>query len=278
MIKLRIFSSFCDSDQAADTFINVYKLHDDPLYNNKYIVVTDDTYTHAIILNTAMPILNIPPENVLGLAFEPNAFLGITPQFIHYAKRHIGTYYIGDASRLGSPFVTHYAYMYHCGRQQMAERPKLMSLMLSHKTFAPGHMYRHILAKEILKTDLPIDIYGNGCFLLNSQDPRIKGSFDGYVIYSNYKYHICIENYRLPAYFSEKITSTLLHGTTPIYLGCTDIDTYFPNNVISLTGNINKDMSILRDICMDSDKYIKSIDISKVLDTIDFKHVIHKWL
>ena len=50
--------------------------------------------------------------------------------------------------------------------------------MVSRKNQAPGHIYRHYLVKEILKTNLPIDIWGNGCiYYKNIKDNRIKGDF-----------------------------------------------------------------------------------------------------
>ena len=39
---------------------------------------------------------HIPKKNVIGLAYEPIFYLGLTEQFIEYAKANIGTYYIGD--------------------------------------------------------------------------------------------------------------------------------------------------------------------------------------
>jgi hypothetical protein len=47
-----------------------------PTFYNKEIALTnDDNYTHAIIINTCMPELNIPKENVIGFAHEPNPIL-----------------------------------------------------------------------------------------------------------------------------------------------------------------------------------------------------------
>ena len=55
--------------------------------NKKIYITADDDYTHAIIINTIMPELKIPNENVLGLAFEPIQFLNMTPEFVNYAMR-----------------------------------------------------------------------------------------------------------------------------------------------------------------------------------------------
>ena len=48
-------------------------------------------------------------------------------------------------------------------------------------------------------------------------------------------------------------------STTPIYLGCRNIDEYFPNSVIHLSGNVNKDMELIKNIVENPDKYKKYI-------------------
>ena len=71
-----------------------------------------------------------------------------------------------------------------------------MSILISEKLNAPGHKYRHILVQEILKTNLPINIYGRGCELYkNVNDIRIKGTFNKNEMYDDYMFHICIENF-----------------------------------------------------------------------------------
>lgn len=51
-------------------------------------ITTEDDYTHVIIINTAMPKINknIPKSHVIGLAFEPFQFLGLTRKFVSYAQ------------------------------------------------------------------------------------------------------------------------------------------------------------------------------------------------
>ena len=97
--RIKIFSNFCDSSGAKSTF---ERLCDTASLSNygpdKEIYITnDDDYTHAIIMNTAMPILkNIPKQNVVGLAFEPPVFLGLSLDFVEYAEKYLKAYFIGD--------------------------------------------------------------------------------------------------------------------------------------------------------------------------------------
>ena len=55
--------------------------------------------------------------------------------------------------------------------------------------------------------------------------------------------------------------------TTPIYLGCHNIDNYFPGMVIKLSGDIEKDVALLGDILKHPEAYRKHIDIGAVKKT-----------
>jgi len=285
MIIIKFFSSFGSSEGCIEAYTRVSELIKDPFYNVKYRFTLDDDYTHAILLNTAMPVLkpNVPKENVIGLAFEPFNFLGLTMRFVDYAKKNIGLYYIGQKADLPLPFTEHFAYMWHTTPLTAAApiKTKHMSLMISSKLQTSGHKYRHMLCERILSSDLPIDIWGNGCkFYDNSnKDSRIKGSFESKEPYLDYRFHIAIENVQSPHYFSEKIMDPLICSTTPVYLGCENIDTYFPESVIHLSGDIEKDMNLLTDICRNPDKYSNiTIDVEEVKQTISFSNIVKRLL
>jgi len=230
-------------------------------------ITTDDDYTHVIILNTAMPQLpaNFPTENVLGLAHEPSPFLGLTEEFVAYARKYIGKYLIGDlqtATALGAPFAPYYGFLWHNPSPALFfypfEKPKRMSMVVSQKNSAPGHKYRHQLLQKILQTNWPVDIYGRCVMYYNRlNDPRIKGTFEqgSDEPYRDYQFHICIENFCLPWYISEKLTNCFLYETTPIYFGAESADKLFPNMCLRLTGDIGKDMQLLQDILREPAKY-----------------------
>jgi len=280
MIKIRFFSSFGTSEGCIEAYTRVSQLKNDPLFNKAYCFVTNNDYTHAIILNTAMPVnLNIPKENVIGLAFEPLQFLNLSHQFIDYAKKHIGTYFIGEKpDTLPDLFKEHYGYMWHMTPLETKPIKKnIISIMVSDKAYAEGHKYRHLLVGEILKSKLPVDIYGRGCRQYSYlNDPRLKGEFTETEPYLSYVYHIAIENYETPHYFSEKITNTLLCETVPVYLGCKNIDSYFPKQVIHLSGDIKNDMELLESICSQPEYYKKQINVDEVKKTISFTQLVKK--
>ena len=109
-------------------------------------------------------------------------------------------------------------------------------------------------------------------------DIRIKGKFNKNEMYDDYMFHICIENFSTPHYFSEKIINPLLCGNTPIYWGCKNIHSYFDDSVINLTGDVGNDIEMLKRICQTPDEYRKKIDIDSIKKTINIKNVINEWL
>ena len=288
-MRIKIFSSFCDSQECKNKYEQLCETHKIKNYtdkgtnnnnNNNVYITTNDDYTHAIILNTAMPELKIPKENVLGLAFEPTIFLKLSVDFISYAQKYIGRYFIGDkyygCGTLPDVFKEHYAYMWHITPlTYIPVKNKIMSIMVSNKQSTNGHKYRHSLVQNILSTDLPIDIYGSGVstyynkYSMFNKDYRLKGAFKELEPYEQYHFHICIENIASNAYFSEKITNTLLCGATPIYWGCRSILNYFPNNVILLSGDVNKDLSLLRNILLNPGKYKANINVGMIKNKLN---------
>ena len=278
--RIRIFSSFGDSAHGKNAIETISLLSQKSYYGkDKRVYITDgDDYTHVIIWNTAMPEIrgDLPKENVIGFAYEPIVYLGLSPGFIEYAKKNIHKYYIGDAENLPNPFIEGNCYLtYNPPLQSLSPKKHRISLMISNKTHQPGHLYRHILAREILKSNLPVDIYGRGCvFNVYRNDSRIKGIFKQYEPYDGYDFHICIENVQSNHYFSEKIINSLLTHTTPIYLGCKNIDIYFPNNVIKLTGNIEDDMNLIHEICINPNRYRNQINVVEIERKVSLLHNI----
>ena len=84
MYKIKCFSDFTDTNTCKLNFEKACKVSKNKLYGKKYLFTNDEDYTHVIIINQAMPILNVPKENVIGLAFEPYNILKPTKLFIIY--------------------------------------------------------------------------------------------------------------------------------------------------------------------------------------------------
>ena len=266
-IRVRFFSSFCDSDNCKSVYERLCDTSNNPTYGSEkdIFIVSDDSYTHAIVINTATPTLLVPKENVIGLAFEPTPFLAahFSYSFLKYTQKYISKYLIGDTTNLQSPFQNQYAFMWHITPPtRIPVKNRLMSIMVSQKTQAPGHQYRHTLVDAILKSNLDIDIYGRGCQFYSPNDSRIKGQFNDDEPYENYHFHICIENFSLPNYTSEKYTNPVLWGTTPIYWGAHN--PLFPELTITLSGDVKMDMILLRNIIENPEQYKYDINQNKI--------------
>ena len=273
MYKIKVFSSFGKSENCKDIWERLCETQQMVNYgHDKDIYITnDDDYSHVIILNTAMPEIpdRIKKQNVIGLAFEPLPYLNLTDEFISYAKKNIGKYYIGTNDSLPEPFIESYSFMWHMNPySSIPEKSKIMSLMISHKYDTAGHRYRHDLAQNIMLNQLPIDIYGNGCNIYSSEYPQIKGEFEEREPYKEYLFHIGIENMQTKHYFSEKVTNPLLAGCTPIYLGCLNINKYFPNSIINLSGDLKKDLTLLVHILSNPMQFKKNCELTSVKDKI----------
>jgi len=283
MIVIKIFSSYGNDKNITDLYIKRDNLLNDSDYNSKYKFTDNNDYTHVIIINTAKPdIRHIPKKNIIGISHEPLEFLYLfenfkNKNFLNYAKKYIGKYYIGNKKDLPYPFINKYSYLFSIiPLNYKPVKSKVMSIIISEKKWCKGHNYRHILVNEILKRNLPVDIFGSGCKFYNN-DSRIKGPFKETEPYLDYKFHIAIENFQTPQYFSEKIINPLLTNTIPIYLGCKNIDNYFNDNLIHLSGLVEKDIILITNICNNPENYKKKIDIENVKNVISIKNLIKEF-
>ena len=150
--------------------------------------------------------------------------------------------------------------------KEITTKNKLMSIIVSEKKFAPGHLYRHKLIEEIIKLNLPIDIYGRGSNEYKYN--RIVGKFEDAEPYESYLYSICIENTICNHYFSEKIITPLMYNCMPIYLGCKNLNDYV-ENVIILEGNLLKDISVIVKIIKNPELYYKKTYTERNIKSIN---------
>ena len=58
-----------------------------------------------------------------------------------------------------------------------------------------------------------------------------------------------------------------MNGTTPIYLGCTNIEKYF-GSIIKLSKSIESDIDLIKDIIKNPDHYKKEINLDEVKDKV----------
>lgn len=275
---IRVFASWDNPKRLKQTLEKEFNLTSIPGYKSTFDLTHGEDYTHAFVINNYKPSLSIPKENVVGLAWEPSStkLLRIDNGFIDYVQKNMGKYLIGEKGKLPAPFESGYAFLNHNPMKDIIiPKTKLCSIIFSKKTLLSGHEYRKSIVESILKTNLPIDIWGRGCSTLEN-DIRLKGEFeqDSVLPYEDYQFHICIENSVIDHYFSEKIVNALLSECTPIYYGCKKINDYFPDQTISLKGNTEEDIKIISNCLNQPELHVKKIDRNKINDiTNPFLHL-----
>ena len=285
-IRIRFFSDFCTSETCKQNYerMCLYQKLDYYGKTKKIYITTTETYTHAFLLNCPTPSnIQVEKEYVVGFAHEPpdNSFLRLYyNNFIEFAQKNIGKYLIGSVNALPSPpFLGHHGFLFHetptHTPAMLTNKTKIMSIMVSHKSYTPGHKYRHALVSYILKHKLPIDIWGNGAKMYKQRFPEnnnIYGDFKSMAeMCNNYMFTIAIENTSHDHYFSEKIVNPFMYHTIPLYWGCKKIEEYFPNYSIKLTGNINMDMITIGRVLKNPQYFMAKhkANIEEVLDKVN---------
>ena len=294
-IRIRFFSDFCSSETCKKNYerMCLYKKTDEYGKTKKIYITTTETYTHVFLLNCPIPPnIHVDKDRVIGFAHEPpnNSFLNLYyNNFIEFAQKSIGKYFIGSAIGLPSPpFYGHHGFLFHEMPSNISMFPgkktKLMSIMVSHKSYTIGHKYRHALVSYILKNKLPIDIWGNGAKFYKQRFPEnnnIYGDFKSMAeMCDNYMFTIAIENTSHDHYFTEKIVNPFMYHTIPLYWGCKKIEEYFPNYSIKLTGNINMDIITIGRVLKNPEYFrIKhKINIEDVLDKVNLINNVERIL
>ena len=285
-IRIRFFSDFCTSEVCKKNYerMCLYKKIDEYGKTKKIYITTTETYTHVFLLNCPIPPnIHVEKNCVIGFAHEPpnNSCLNLYfNNFIEFAQKSIGKYLIGSVSSLPSPpFIGHHGFLFHEMPSNISiipnKKTKIMSIMVSHKSYTIGHKYRHALVSYILKHRLPIDIWGNGAKFYKQRFPEnnnIYGDFKSMAeMCENYIFTIAIENTSHDHYFTEKIVNPFMYHTIPLYWGCNKIEEYFPNYSIKLTGNINMDIITIGRV-LKNPEYFRlkhKIDIENVLDKVN---------
>lgn len=177
--------------------------------------------------------VNVPPENVWFITWEPSAIRSYNQKFLAQFKQVISPQNI-----LNHPCVIHRqpALQWMTGARYSdghwhsfknfeffrdclpATKKDKISVIVSNKRLSEGHC-RRLAFVEKLKAAMPdkLDIFGTG---INHVEDKWDATFD-------YKYSLVLENSREPHYWSEKLSDAFLAWTCPIYYGAPNILEYF---------------------------------------------------
>ena len=253
---------------------------------------TNQQHTHVLLINTAVPgpaSAHVGPTRTLHMSMEPHCFLRLTPAYARRVTQNTRMSVLGaphpllPRSRAG--FVPIPSKGFYKWREYAQHTPWFettststststtgttnskiprISLALSAKQQTAGHRYRHALARALLKTNLPVDIWGTGCDAVRAAalcvdkldvdsltGPRLCGAFRDCEPFdrSVYAYTVAIENCVQGHYFTEKVSLPIFCGVTPLYLGSPHIDTYFPYDTVRpLTGQLADDVALITQV------------------------------
>lgn len=190
-------------------------------------LVVDGSYDILIAINQDSMLGRIPeyrPETTYCFTMEPAWSAAL--QFDSRSFKRIYTHVEGrwpNAVNIPTMLPYHLTESKEDLIQFQPIKSKRLSYVVSAQRGAGLYGFRLALALKLLKTPLDFDLYGYGW--PSAADQRIKGPVDSKSsALTDYTYSICIENCRERNYVSEKIVDCFLTGTTPIYLGCPNIE------------------------------------------------------
>ena len=110
-----------------------------------------------------------------------------------------------------------------------AQREFSISSVIGTKRITVGHRMRQKFWKKSGKVRTPLKLFFSRQFAedgvpLPAESLRLGE--DKSVVFAS-RFHVAIENCRMPDYFTEKIMDCFVTETVPIYWGCTNIEEYF---------------------------------------------------
>jgi hypothetical protein len=286
MKKIRLTCNWCTDEQIFERFSRVFITSENK--DDNYQFTVDNDFDYLVVVNFSNNHLNFPREKTLGVMLEPT-WACYFEQHLQSRCRHI----LHHTKRDNAQYIYHPGLLaphfdYHNGENldyyinNKFNKTKKCSIITSNNSVDsfPQAIYskRVNFVKQILNTDLDIDIYGNDWEKCGIDDKRIKGTLankkDGLL---DYEFSIAIENSVESDYFSEKLTDCILTDTTPIYFGCPDASRFFKNiyqlstleSVDELKAILqNKPVSQLDNKKLLSSKYNFYVAVTKYFNTI----------
>ena len=251
-------------------------------YNKNYILTHENDFDYLVILNdfkSDFLKLNINPEKTILYYNEPswhpyiyetiNNNLHIA-KYICYHSCDLLNRYV-SIKDFNNTFIDVSGILYHWVVDikknisldylltQTFKKTKQCSFIVSGKSIGNKRLASHAkeslylerlyLVKEILDSKLDIDIYGKGLIEIFGNHSKIKGEIPSKLeALKDYNFSIAVENTPEKGYFTEKLTDCILTNTTPIYIGCPNIQDHFANiHSINFENTINKIDKILNE-------------------------------
>lgn len=266
MFKVKVSTIYNDwplvqqtADMSSTWGIYKFYINDETVRDYDYWVV----YENLNRVETA----TVPIGNVILITAEP-------PNFKRYANKYLAQF---KTVRCAHDYVkhpnvirSHPCLPWHVGRRvrfdqnQSFDLPydrlvamsaimksRVLSVITSNKDFTQEHRARLRFVRELQKRIVDIDVYGRG----------IRDVEDKWDAISPYKYHIVIENGSYRDYWTEKISDCYLAGAYPFYIGCPNLEDYFPADSFTYLDINDLDASCAKVIhAIENDFFGKSLE------------------
>ena len=101
------------------------------------------------------------------------------------------------------------------------EKREAISVIVSDKAITRGHRHRLKLIEKLTQHfGETLEVYGRG----------FQEVDDKWDVIAPVRYHLVLENSRVPHYFTEKLSDAFLGGAFPVYSGCPNLEEYFPSS------------------------------------------------
>lgn len=247
-VRVQLTCSWCADEELYLRFKRIYCTD----RNKSFVefVHPSEKYDWQCIINASRNWCGSQSKTI-GVIMEPQWINQPYKNFLQPRCRHIISH-----ERVDSKY-----YIYHPGllpahigyddnsitlndlTQTTFKKTKKLSACITYNkdTTYTGTLYKQRveLIEDLLNKDVDIDVYGRNWE--NSPykgDPRIKGTVkDKIDSLKDYDFSICIENCIEDGYFTEKLTDCMLCDTTPLYMGCPDIETFGFSGIIPITSS-----------------------------------------
>lgn len=214
----------------------------------------DDKNDILVLVDEAMIDYNTEFKNVRGWILESPAILEyFKPGFFDKVKEiqnqfkciYTHNRKLLESSNIYKFFPVNDAWIIH---NQVVEKSKLISFIVSDKKWTAGHKFRHEILNNLTTI---IDIFGRN---INNIDIKEKALND-------YYFSLTVENCKEDYYYTEKIIDCFKTKTIPIYWGCPSIGNFFDANGIITFNTIEELNNILLNISIDEyNLRLKSIE------------------
>ena len=209
--------------------------------SNKIILVDDDTYTNAVVLNWTKEKILTPSNANIALVMEPVEIRKICDRETLKPERYQSVDRIyspsqddktifGSKHRFFPSQILLFANICQDSEPFPSIKRRRMSIVCSFKRLVPLQVKRVAVIEKLLSTSLQIDFYGRD--FRKSRDPRIKGNLplvEKHKALRPYQFSIALENTMCPEVLTEKFQDCIVNHTVPI-TNNPGAKKYFPND------------------------------------------------